>query len=82
MPAPEQADHGDIGPDLGGVADRLSEAEMRLRLIDSKQINEDTIMPSFYMSRRLFRVQKKWKNKTLLKAEEVEDIIAYLKTLK
>ncbi len=81
MPVPEQQFHGEIGPDLSGVASYLSEAEMRMRVVDPKVVNPDTIMPSFLKEAKT-RVLKKFKGKTILKAQEVEDIIAYLKTLK
>ncbi len=82
MPIPEQADHGQVGPPLLGVGSRLSEAELRMRVIDSKVINPDTIMPAFYRSTGLHRVLKKWQGKTIVSAQEVEDIVAYLMTLK
>lgn len=82
MPIPEQAFHGDLGPDLNGVASRYSAGELRLRLVDATVINEDTIMPAFYRSAGLHRVLKKFKGKTVLSAQEVEDILAYLLTLK
>lgn len=82
LPASKQADHGNIGPDLRGVGSRYSVAELRLRLIEAKAINPDTIMPPFFSERGLHRVQKQWRGKTLLSAQEVEDIVAYLVTLK
>jgi sulfur-oxidizing protein SoxX len=82
MPAPEQADHGNIGPNLAGVASRYTIAELRLRLVSGKSINPDTIMPSFYMKTGFNRVQKKWRGKTIIGAQDVEDILAYLITLK
>jgi sulfur-oxidizing protein SoxX len=82
MPAPEQADHGNIGPDLTGVGSRYKPAELRLRLVSSKTLNPDTLMPSFYLKSGFHRVQKKWKGKTILKAQDIEDILAYLVTLK
>jgi sulfur-oxidizing protein SoxX len=82
MPAPEQADHGNIGPDLAGVADRYSQAELRLRLVNAKLINPDTLMPSYYKKTGFHRIQKKWKGKTIISAQDVEDILAYLVTLK
>ena len=81
MPIPEQQFHGEIGPDLTGVADYMTEAEMRMRMVDPKVLNPETIMPSF-LKVHTTRVLKKFKGKTILKAQEVEDIIAYLKTLK
>jgi sulfur-oxidizing protein SoxX len=82
MPIPEQSFHGDLGPDLAGVASRYSAGELRLRLVDATVINEKTIMPAFYRSAGLHRVLKKFKGKTVLSAQEVEDILAYLLTLK
>lgn len=82
MPIPEQQFHGLVGPDLAGVASRMSEGELRLRVVDPKVANPDTIMPAFYKSEGLHRVLKKFKGKTVISAEDVEDIVAYLKTLK
>lgn len=73
---------GAIGPDLRGVASRLKEGEIRLLIVNSKIVNPDTIMPAFYRTKGFHRVQKKWQGKTLLSAAQVEDIIAYLMTLK
>jgi sulfur-oxidizing protein SoxX len=82
MPVPEQPDHGLVGPSLKGIASRYKEGELRLRLVDSKKINPATIMPAYYRTKGLHRVQKKWKGKTILKAQQIEDILAYLMTLK
>ena len=82
MPVPEQADHGNIGPDLAGVADRYSQAELRLRLVNAKLINPETLMPSYYKKTGFHRIQKKWKGKTIISAQDIEDILAYLITLK
>jgi sulfur-oxidizing protein SoxX len=82
MPVPEQADHGNIGPDLAGVADRYTQAELRLRLVNAKLINPDTLMPSYYKKTGFHRIQKKWKGKTIISAQDVEDILAYLASLK
>lgn len=82
MPIPEEDDHGQIGPALNGVANRLSEAEMRLRVVDAKRINPATVMPAFYRVKGLHRVAKKFAGKPILTAQEVEDVVAYLTTLK
>jgi sulfur-oxidizing protein SoxX len=81
LPNVKQADHGEIGPPLMGVAKRYKESELRLRLVNPKKINPDSIMPSYYRSSGYTRVQKKWKGKTIISAQDVEDILAYLKTL-
>ncbi len=73
--------HGNVGPSLDGVASRLSEGEMRLRIVDPKVVNPDTIMPAFFRSTGLHDVLEKFRGKTILTAEQVEDVIAFLKTL-
>jgi len=82
MPIPEQQFHGNLGPSLVGVAERYDEGELRLRVVDAKVVNPDTTMPAFYRSSGLHRVLKKFQGKTILAAQDVEDIVAYLKTLK
>ena len=82
LPVPEQPYHGEVGPELNDVAGRLSEGEIRLRIVNPKYSNPDTIMPAFYRTEGLHMVQKKWQGKPMLTAEEVEDIVAYLMTLK
>jgi sulfur-oxidizing protein SoxX len=82
MPIPEQQFHGNIGPELTGIGDSYSAGELRLRIVNSKIINPDTIMPAFYNKDGYNRVLKKFKGKTILSAQEVEDIVAYLLTLK
>ncbi len=81
LPNVKQADHGEIGPPLMGVAKRYKEGELRLRLVNPKKLNPDSIMPSYYRTSGYTRVQKKWKGKTIISAQDVEDILAYLKTL-
>lgn len=75
--------HGEIGPPIDGVADRHSENELRAILVNSKAVlGEDTIMPGFYKLKTGARTNKKFKGKTILSGQQVEDIIAYLLTLK
>lgn len=82
MPIPEQTFHGEVGPDLNGAASRLLEGEIRLQIVNSKIVNPDTIMPAFYRNTGFHRVMKKFKGKSILSAQEVEDIVAYMMTLK
>ena len=82
MPIPEQQFHGEIGPDLAGVGSRYKEGELRLRVVNPKVLNDDTIMPAFYRLDGLHEVHKNFKGKTVLSAQEVEDVVAYLLTLK
>ncbi|MDA9009007.1 sulfur oxidation c-type cytochrome SoxX, partial [Alphaproteobacteria bacterium] len=82
MPVPEQSFHGEVAPTLWGVGNNYSAAELRLRVVDYKTLNEDVLMPSFYVnSDKMHRVIKKFQGKTILSAQEVEDVIAYLQTL-
>jgi len=74
--------HGEVGPPLDGVADRWSEAELRAILVNSKQIfGDQTIMPGFYTLDLGARIVDKQAGKTILSAEQVEDVISYLTTL-
>lgn len=79
----EQLFHGEVGPPLDGVGDRWSEAELRAILINSKAVfSEATIMPGFYTLDVGADVRKDLVGKTILTAEQVEDVVAYLATLK
>ena len=83
LPIPEEKFHGTVGPDLTRLATRLSEAEIRLRLIDEKLINPMTIMPGYYRHPDNFnQVSKEFAGKTFLTAQQIEDVVAYLVTLK
>lgn len=83
MPIPEEPFHGTLGPDLGNIANRLNEAQIRLRVVDEKQINPHTVMPGYYRDPEKLRlVANEYTGQTLLTAQEVEDVVAYLMTLK
>lgn len=83
FPIADEEFMGDIGPPLDVLASRLSEAQIRLRVVDQKQVNPDTIMPGYYRDPRLLsRVADEFYQKPYLTAQEVEDIVAYLLTLK
>ena len=81
MPIPEEQFHGEVGPDLSNVGSNYTEAEPRMRLVDPKVLNPDTIMPAF-LKPGTHDVLTKFKGKTIIKAQDIEDIIAYLMTLK
>ena len=74
--------HGEVGPPLDGTASRWSEGELRLRIVNPKAVNEDTIMPSFYRKDGYHRVLKKFKGKSVISAQDVEDVLAYIMTFK
>lgn len=72
---------GNIAPGLQGVASRLSPALMRLRLVDSRRINPNTLMPAYFSTEGLTQVGHAWKGQTVLSAQEIEHVLAYLLTL-
>ena len=75
--------HGDVGPPLDGVASRYEEAEIRAIVTNSKAVfGDDTVMPGFYSLKVGKDVREDLVGKTILTAEQVEDIVAYLTTLK
>jgi sulfur-oxidizing protein SoxX len=80
-PFPEQKFQGDLAPNLAGAGSRWSEGQLRLRLVDASRPNPATIMPSFYRVDGLDRVGAAWRDKPILSAEQIEDIVAYLATL-
>jgi sulfur-oxidizing protein SoxX len=80
-PIPEERFQGELAPDLTGVASRLSEGQLRLRIVDSSRLNPATIMPSYYRTEGFARVAPAFRGKTVLSAEQIEDVVAYLMTL-
>jgi sulfur-oxidizing protein SoxX len=72
---------GDIGPPMNGVGARLTQGQIRLRLIDQSRINPGTIMPPFYRVQDLKNVAPEYKGRPALEAQELEDVVAYIATL-
>jgi sulfur-oxidizing protein SoxX len=81
-PFPETRFQGDLAPDLTGAGNRWSVSQLRLRLVDASQFNPETIMPSYYRNDGLIRVGRNFAAKPILSAAEIEDIVAYLATLR
>src|SRR5437879_2133924 len=81
-PIPEERFQGNLAPSLAGAGARWSEGQLRLRLVDAARLNPDTIMPPYYRLDHLQRVAKNFDGKTIFTAEQVEDVVAYLATLK
>jgi len=73
---------GNIGPDLSGIGARRSAGELRLVIADARRVYPGTIMPSYYRIEGLSQVAAGDRGKPVLSAQEVEDVTAYLMTLK
>ena len=73
---------GNLGPDLSAVGSRLTPAQLRLRIVDYDRVVAGTTMPSYYRTEELNQVAPEFAGKTLLSAQDIEDIIAYLSSLK
>ncbi|HYG84856.1 MAG TPA: sulfur oxidation c-type cytochrome SoxX [Azospirillum sp.] len=80
-PFPEERFQGDLAPDLGGAGERWTEGQLRLRMVDAKHLNPDTIMPSYFRTEGLTRVAPAFRDKPVLSAGEIEDVVAFLTTL-
>jgi sulfur-oxidizing protein SoxX len=81
-PLAEEKFQGDLAPSLAGAGSRWSEGQLRLRLVDASRLNPETIMPSYYRLEGLDRVGRAWRGKPILSAEQIEDVVAYLVTLR
>jgi L-cysteine S-thiosulfotransferase len=81
-PFPEQKFQGDLAPNLSGSGSRWTLSQLRLRLVDAARLNPATIMPSYYRVDGLDRVGTAFRGKPILTAEQIEDILAYLATLR
>jgi sulfur-oxidizing protein SoxX len=81
-PIPEERFQGNLAPSLAGAGARWSEGQLRLRLVDPARLNPDTIMPPYYRLDHLQRVAKNFTDKTIFTAEQIEDVVAYLATLR
>jgi L-cysteine S-thiosulfotransferase len=81
-PFSETRFQGDLAPSLAGAGSRWTPSQLRLRLVDASRLNPATIMPSYYRIGGLERVGSNWRDKPILSAEQIEDIVAYLATLR
>ena len=81
-PLPEERFQGNLAPSLAGAGSRWSEGQLRLRLTDSRRLNPDTVMPAYYRTEGLTQVAKNLQGQPLLAAQQIEDVLAYLMTLK
>ena len=75
--------HGEVGPALDGVGGRWSAEQLRAIVVNSKAVfGAETVMPGFYSLEVGKNVREDLVGKTILSAQEVEDVVAYLGTLK
>jgi sulfur-oxidizing protein SoxX len=81
-PIPEEPFQGNLAPDLTGAGTRWSEGQLRLWLVDASRVKPDTIMPPYYRLDRLQRVASAFAGKSILNARQIEDVVAYLASLK
>lgn len=81
-PFPDERFQGDLSPNLAGTGARWTAGELRLRMVDASRLNPATIMPSYYKVDGLTRVGTAWRGKPILTAEQIEDVVAYLTTLR
>ena len=81
-PYPQERFQGTMAPDLKGAGSRSTEGQLRLRIVDASRVNPQTIMPPYYRVDGLTRVAPAFRGKPILTAEQIEDVVAYLMTLK
>ena len=81
-PIPEERFQGNLATNLAGAGSRWSPAQLRLRLVDSRRLNPDSIMPAFHRTDGLHNVGKAWAGRPVFDAQQVEDVVAYLSSLK
>ena len=82
LPIAHAADPGNVGPPLAGVGKALTAGQLRLRVVNMKAVDPKTIMPAFYRISDLQDVDPKFAGKPILEEQQVEDVVAYLQTLK
>ena len=81
-PFPDERFQGTLAPDLNGAGARWSAGQLRLRLVDSRRIDRDSIMPPYFRASGGVQVGKAWRDKPVLDAQQVEDVVAFLATLR
>jgi L-cysteine S-thiosulfotransferase len=81
-PIPEERFQGNLAPSLAGAGARSSEGQIRLRMVDSRRVNPESVMPAYHSAEGLQQVGRAFVGKPVLTAQEIEDVVAYLKTLK
>ena len=82
LPADDVKFFGNVAPPLTGVGSRLNAAQLRQRVVDISAVNPQAVMPAFHRLTNLQRVAGEYRDKPVLDAQQVEDVVAYLVTLK
>jgi len=82
LPAGDARFQGNLAPDLAGVGSRLGAAQLRQRLVDPARSNPDTVMPAYTRTEGLPRVAQAQAGRPILSAQQVEDVVSWLETLK
>jgi L-cysteine S-thiosulfotransferase len=82
LPGVPAAQAGTIGPNLAGIGARLSAEQLRAQLVAPQRFNAETVMPSYARSDGLTRVAAARRGQALLDAQQIDDVVAYLGTLK
>lgn len=81
-PLPQERFQGNLAPPLAGVGARYTEAQLRLRVVDIRRVHPDSLMPAFHSTDGLTRVGAAWQGRPILSAQQVEDVVAWLVTLR
>ena len=81
-PFPEERFQGNLAPDLAGAGARWNAGQLRLRLVDAQRLNPATIMPSYHRAADGVRTGAAWRGRPILDAQQVEDVVAFLGTLR
>jgi len=81
-PIAEERAQGNLAGDLGGSGSRWTAAQLRLRVADARRLDPEGLMPSFHRTEGLQRVAPAWQGRPILDAQQVEDVVAWLQTLK
>src|SRR5687767_11350976 len=81
-PFPEERAQGTLAPSLAGAGARWNEGQLRLRVVDARRLNPATIMPSYHRTDGLTRVGAAWRGAPVMSAQQVEDVVAFLRTLR
>ena len=81
-PFPQERFQGNLAPDLSGAGARWSAGQLRLRVVDARRVNPDSLMPAYHRVDGLTRVGPAWQAQPVLGAQQIEDVVAFLLTLR